>query len=187
MKGAIAVLGVAGLMGLAAGVASAQSESAWLHVRVEEGHKNSRVNVNLPIAVVDAALTAAPASVGHHMAMNMGKHGHGVSLADLRKMWQQLKTSGNTEIVSVQEDDETVKVTQEKDKLLIRVDKPSEKSVVRVEAPVALVDALLSGEGDELNVHAAIAALGHIRGEIVRVQDRDSTVHVWVDERNEGN
>jgi hypothetical protein len=174
-------------MGLTVGAVSAQSESAWLHVRVEEGHKNSRVNVNLPIAVVDAALSAAPDSVGRHMAVNMGQHGHGLSLADLRKMWHELKTSGSTEIVSVQEENETVKVSQEKDHLLIRVDNPSEKKVVRVEAPVALVDALLSGEGDELNVRAAIAALGSIRGEVVRVQDRDSTVHIWVDDRNEGN
>jgi len=49
---------------------------------------------------------------------------------------------------------------------------------------VSLVDALLSGEGDEANVQAAILELKKRRGDIVRVQDDDSHVRVWIDEQN---
>jgi hypothetical protein len=44
------------------------------------------------------------------------------------------------------------------------------------------VDALLSAPGDELNVRAAMAELRKMKGEIVRVKDKDSTVNVWIDE-----
>jgi hypothetical protein len=55
---------------------------------------------------------------------------------------------------------------------------------VRVEIPVSLVDALLSGEGEEANIEAAIVELKKRRGDIVRVQDDDSHVRVWIDEQN---
>ena len=50
--------------------------------------------------------------------------------------------------------------------------------------PVSLVDALLSGEGDEVNIQAAVAELQKRRGDIVRVHDSDSNVRIWIDEQN---
>jgi plasmid stabilization system protein ParE len=55
---------------------------------------------------------------------------------------------------------------------------------VRVEVPVSLVDALLSGEGEEANIQAAIAELRKRRGDIVRVHDEDSKVRIWIDEQS---
>jgi hypothetical protein len=55
---------------------------------------------------------------------------------------------------------------------------------VRVEVPVSLVDALLSGEGDDVNIQAAVAELQKRRGDIVRVHDDDANVHIWIDEQN---
>jgi hypothetical protein len=55
---------------------------------------------------------------------------------------------------------------------------------VRVEVPVSLVDAFLSGEGEEGNFEAAIVELQKRRGDIVRVKDDDSNVRVWIDEQN---
>jgi hypothetical protein len=53
---------------------------------------------------------------------------------------------------------------------------------VRVEIPIDVVDALLSGDGEELNVRGAFALLQKRRGDIVRVNDVQSTVRVWIDE-----
>ena len=50
--------------------------------------------------------------------------------------------------------------------------------------PVSLVDAFLSGEGEEGNIQAAVAELQKRRGDIVRVKDDDSNVRVWIDEQN---
>jgi hypothetical protein len=69
-----------------------------------------------------------------------------------------------------------------------RTDKDGKKlkgaEQVRVEVPVSLVDALLSGEEDEANIEAAILELRKRRGDVVRVQDDDSHVRVWIDEQN---
>ena len=55
---------------------------------------------------------------------------------------------------------------------------------VRVEVPVSLVDAFLSGEGEEGNMEAAVAELQKRRGDIVRVKDDDSNVRIWIDEQS---
>ena len=53
-----------------------------------------------------------------------------------------------------------------------------------VEVPVSLVDALLSGEGDTVNIRAAVAELQKKRGDIVTVTEPDTTVRVWIDNQN---
>ena len=53
---------------------------------------------------------------------------------------------------------------------------------VNVQIPSSVVDALLSGEGEELNFRAAIEALAaEGEGELVTVNDDDDRVRVWVD------
>ena len=54
---------------------------------------------------------------------------------------------------------------------------------VQVEIPVEVVDALLSGEGEDLNLEAAVARLADQRGDIVKVEDGESRVRVWIDEK----
>ena len=49
--------------------------------------------------------------------------------------------------------------------------------------PTAVVDALFEGDGDTLNVRGALALLQTRRGDIVRVNDKDNTVRVWIDEK----
>ena len=48
--------------------------------------------------------------------------------------------------------------------------------------PVAVVDALLSGDGDTLDLRAAVEQLGRLRGDIVRVREDDRSIRVWIDE-----
>jgi hypothetical protein len=194
------VLAGAGLLSLALlpAVASAQT-GAWLHVRVEEAQKASKVHVNLPMSVVEAFLKASPDIIEKHGHVHLG-HEHGVKLADLRKAWKELAAVGDAELVTVESDEENVRIARKGDLVLITVDKaarpkaeaaPGAKAAkadgpeeVRVEVPVSLVDALLSGEGEEPNIQAAVAELQKRRGDIVRVKDADSNVRVWIDEQN---
>ncbi len=60
--------------------------------------------------------------------------------------------------------------------------KISSGRAVRVEIPVPVVDALLSGDGDVLNVRAALQELSQLRGELVRVIETDSNIRIWIDE-----
>jgi hypothetical protein len=167
--------------------ASQDAGTAWLHVRVDEAGKNSRVRVNLPLTVVEAALKAAPETIGTEGRIHIGRHGrHGrhVTVAELREAWAQLKTAGDADLVTVDEEDgEHVTVARKGDMVQVRVqDRRAGREQVRVDVPTSVVDALLSAPGDELNVKAAMAELRNMKGEIVSVTDKDSTVRVWIDE-----
>jgi len=177
------------------GAASAQT-GAWLHVRVEEAQKASKVHVNLPMSVVEAVLKASPGLIEEHGKVHIGHH-HGLKLADLRKAWKELAAVGDAELVTVESEDENVRIVRKGDIVQVLVDKPAAEAApgakgakargpeeVRVEVPVSLVDALLSGEGEQPNIEAAVAELQKRRGDIVRVRDADSNVRIWIDEQN---
>ena len=53
---------------------------------------------------------------------------------------------------------------------------------VQVRVPVSVVDALLSGAGETLDVRAAIQQLSALRGEMVQVIHPEGRVRVWIDE-----
>jgi len=191
-RGLALAAGGALLLAASAGAAApggspAPGRGAWVHVRVEEEGRGSKVAVNLPISVVDAALQAAPETIAADGHIHLGRYGHDrhdLSVADLRRAWAELKSSGDAEFVSVEDDDETVKISRAGGLVLVHVEKPSGKESVRVEVPIEVVDALLSAQGDELNVRAAFAELQKRRGDIVRVHDENSTVRIWIDEAN---
>lgn len=201
LAGVGAALVVAGVIGMGAVQARTNSGAettdaagagAWLHVRVDEhGGKASRVRVNVPMTVVEAALSAAPGTIVDkgRIKIDLDRDGddeHGLSLAEMRNMWQQLKDAGDTEIVSVEEHDETVRVARKGDLVQVRVSKPSGKEEVHVDVPVSLVDAFLSGEGDSVDVKAVVRELRSRRGDIVRVNDENSAVRIWIDESAAG-
>jgi hypothetical protein len=165
------------------------------------------VSVNLPMAVVEAVLKASPEFLEEHGKIKIGDH-HGMRLADMRRAWKELAAVGDAELVTVESEDENVRVARKGDLVLVYVDKKAgakpakaeatpekaEKPAkaakldgpgeVRVEVPVSLVDALLSGEGETLNLQAAVNELTKRRGDIVRVHDEDSRVRIWIDEQN---
>jgi hypothetical protein len=197
------ILAGVGLLAVAAATtAAAQTGAAWLHVRVEEAREASKVSVNLPMTVVEAILKASPEMIEKHGKVHFGDE-HGMKMADMRKAWKALAQVGDAEFVTVESDDQNVRVARKGDIVQVFVDakpraakqglakegtakearhgKPEE---VRVEVPVSLVDAFLSGEGEEGNFDAAIAELQKRRGDIVRVKDDESNVHVWIDEQN---
>jgi hypothetical protein len=191
---------------LPAADALAQTSAVWLHVRVEETLKPSKVTVNLPLTVVEAALEAAPELIEQHGKMHMGGQ-DGMKLADLRRVWKQLAAAGDADFVTVESEQEDVRIRRKGDVVQILVsekagkagpakaetEKPVEAETakpvrhhgeVRVELPVSVVDALLSGEGEQVNVRAAVAELQTRRGDIVRVNEQDSKVRIWIDEQN---
>jgi hypothetical protein len=99
-------------------------------------------------------------------------------------MWNELRSAPDSELVTIQEKDETISVRRQGDQFLVDVDDRNNKDTVRVQLPVAVVDALFSGEGQELNLRDAIEELKSLRGEIVRVDDGESKVRIWIDEKD---
>jgi head-tail adaptor len=152
----------------------------WLHVEVNDGgERASKVNVNLPLSVAKVALEMAPKQFTDKAVEKLNEHD--VSIADIRKLWAEIKNAGNAEFVTVQEADETIRVAREDGWVRVRVDKTGEQPErVRVDIPVGVVDALLSGDGESFNLLAAINELEGNTGDIVNIEDGDETVRVWI-------
>jgi hypothetical protein len=163
--------------------AQARSDDPWIHITVVDREAGgSTVEINLPLAMIGTALAMAPDSAlanGHlHIDAN------GVSLADIRKLWSQLRAAGDAQFVKVSKPDAEVSLAREGDLLKIRVDATAPRSeTVRMQLPVALVDALFAGEGDRIDLAAALQRLESTRGEVITVDDSDSHVRIWIDEQ----
>jgi hypothetical protein len=163
------------------------AQTPWVHVEVDEGgDDNTHVRVNLPLSVVQVALEAAPEKILENGQIHLHNMDHDLDIEDIRKIWTELREAGDAEFVSIEGDDETVRVRREGDFIRIDVDERKEgaSQQIHIEVPVAVVDALFSGEGESLNLGGALDALSTQRGDIVRVDDGETKVRVWIDERD---
>jgi len=164
-------------------VARAQ-DAQWIHVRVNE-QDGAKVSVNLPVSLLEIALEIAEKEAFKGTpGLHLGDHAD-IDVADLRRIWNQLRESGDAEYVNVQDNEETVRIFREGDRVLIHVNDGDDETV-RVEVPFSVVDTLLQGEGDELNFAGALRELAATNnGEIVQVRDGDTDVRVWIDSNNQ--
>lgn len=163
-------------------VGMASADGMWLHVRVEETD-GAKVKVNLPVSMVEKAIAMVPEEHLRHGKMHLSECCEDMSPAELRELWQEIKDSPDMTFVTVEEDDQSVRVWKEAGYLKVHVLEQDRNEQVDVQVPLAVVDALLSGEGDELNLEAAIRALvDEGQGELVTVSGEDEKVRVWVDD-----
>ena len=168
---------------MTAGPAGAQDTQSWLHVQIEgEGDETRNVAVNLPLQAVGAVMAMAPDHIISSTGRLVVAEEHGISVSDIRQVWQSVKDAGNAEFVTVTAEERTVRIARAGDQIEVRVENNDE--TVRIDLPLALVDALLSGEGEMLNVTAAIDQLSTLRGDIVRVTEEERQIRVWVDEQS---
>lgn len=164
----------------------ATAADLWFHVTVqEEGGDNANVTLNLPISIVEKMLPLIPQD-----EMRDGRiviDDQEFDAAKLRALWQEVSSSPDMTYVTVKTDNENVKVSKEGGYLIARTTEHSERGAqVHARIPLAVVDALLSGEGNTLNVQAALAALvAEGEGELVTVNDDRNQVRVWIDSRPE--
>lgn len=181
----VGVTGAALLIAVTAVAAPRTGQDApWLHIRVvEHGDSGSRVNVNLPLSLVEVALDLAEAEIAREGHFHM--HHSDVEVADLRRAWSELRDAGDAEFVTVEEDDEHVRISRQGDRVLIEIrDARTEdlEETGRIEVPVSVVDVLLEGEGNELNLRGALQELVRTqRGDLVRIEDRDASVRIWIE------
>ena len=169
--------------------AAAEKGERWLHVRVicAEG-KGDTVRVNVPLELAEKVLPAV-----NHDRLHNGKvriDSSDVNDVDLRALMDAIRTAKEGEYVTVQGNDNDVRVAKEGNHLTVHVlDKSgSKKSQVEVKIPMKVMEALLSAGKDELDLVAALHALG-AQGdmELVSVKDSENTVKVWLDSKNVAN
>jgi hypothetical protein len=165
---------------------SSEKGERWLHVRVicTEG-KGDTVKVNVPLELAEKVLPAV-----NHDRLHNGKvkiDNSDINDVDLRAIMDAIRSAKDGEYVTVQGNDNDVRVAKEGNHLIVHVvDKGrSKKSQVEVKVPMKVVEALLSAGKDELDLVAALHALG-TQGdvELVSVKDSENTVKVWLDSKN---
>ena len=174
------------LLGGLGTVVLAEQSDAWIHIRVHElNERGKNVSLNLPLAFAEAAAGIVPEKA---MAKGLGKlQAKGVSLIDIRRAWSELRASGDAEFVSVEEEGKRTTVAREGRYIRVRViDLATDAYRVRIDLPVTVVDASLKKEGEEIDLGAAVAQLSTERGDIVRVDDEEKRVRIWIDEQKQG-
>ncbi len=170
----------------AASSTSSEKGERWLHVRVicTEG-KGDTVRVNVPLELAEKVLPAV-----NHDRLHNGKvriDSSDIKDVDLRAVMEAIHSAKDGEYVTVQGNDNDVRVAKEGNHLIVHVvDKGgTKKSQVEVKVPMKVVEALLSAGKDELDLVAALHALssqGDV--ELVSVKDSENTVKVWLDSKN---
>ena len=166
--------------------ASEEKGERWLHVRViSTDGKGDSVRINVPLELAEKVLPAVNHERLHHGKVRIDSSN--MNGVDLRALVDAIRTAKEGEYVTLEGDDNDVRVAKEGNHLLIHVvDRDrSQTCQVEVKVPMKVVDALLSARKDELDLLAALQALG-TQGdiELVSVKDSESTVKVWLDSKN---
>jgi hypothetical protein len=184
------------LMGTAAVLATSPQEQAapekWLHVSVvSKEAAGETVRVNLPLSFAEkvlAAINKDKLQEGKIRIKEMVVNG-----VDIRAVLEALKTTRDGEFVTVEGRDKNVRVSKSGGYIIVKAHetrpatekKEAHTEKVDVKVPMSVVEALLSGAKDELDLVAGIRALAaHGDSILVTVEDGRNTVKVWVDSRN---
>jgi len=169
----------------------------WVHVKVEEGGtQGETVRINLPLSLAEKVLPAIHTEKLCDGKVKVSKVD--VHDLDLRAVMEALRTAPDNEFITVESQHENVRVAKAGGNLLIKVQENKETAgtkaktetktraeTVNVTIPIPVVEALLSGAQDELDILAAVRALGAVGDTVlVSVDDQHSKVRIWVDSRN---
>ena len=142
------------------------------------------LNINLPLFAVGPLVSLVPHRVLPDGQFSLAGRDVPINVNAMRDLWRAIAAIGDTEFLTVDAGDETVRVARAGDEIRVQVEERDEDGVetVDIRLPVVVVDALLSGNGETLNVGAAVERLADLRGDIVRVTGGDHQVRVWIDE-----
>ena len=177
------VLGILVLM-LAVTTAVAGPSTRWFHIRVvEKAEGGETVRVNVPIEMIESVLPMIDDEGIHHGKVRF--ENHDVDTADLRRMLSAVRDAADGEYVTVDGPDENVRIRKENGVLLIDVDERDETpEQVHVKIRMDVLDAMLSGDPDQIDLLAGLRKMGEDQGDLVTVYSDDETVHIWVDDKN---
>jgi hypothetical protein len=181
-RGALTAL--AGIL-LVVGPIRAQQNASWVHVRVQESD-GAQASIDLPVGLVEVAMSIMEREAGERAGGDLNVEiGDDVQVEDLRRMWNELRDAGDAQFFRAQKEGEQVRVYREGDRVFFQTD--GDDKTVRVQVPVAVVDVLLEGEGDSLNLVGAMRELARSGSEdVIEIREGQKTVRAWVDSQQGG-
>ena len=170
---------------------AAPADGRWIHIRVVDGDdKATSVKVNMPVT---ALVSMADVIQDEHIKDGHVRIGHeGIDAAKLRDVWQSLRTAQDMEFITVESDDENVRVAKSGRFMIAKVNGhghgrnsvDTDGEQVQVRVPLEVVDALLDAPDGQLNIKSALEALASQHtGELVSVTEGSSKVKIWIDDK----
>ncbi len=163
---------------------SAQAASKeWLHIHVDEMKNDAeKVRINIPLSLMEVMLPMIEEEAIKDGKINIDNREF--STKELKKLWAAVKEEGDAEFVTIEKRGENVRIFTQGNFLFVQSTKDSEGKV-NIRIPLAIVDAMLSGPENQLNLAAAVKALkdSGVR-ELISVESDDSKVLVWIDNTN---
>jgi hypothetical protein len=148
-----------------------------------------RVNVNIPLSVVEQMLPLISVDELQQGKLLLDEVDDDLEGIDLRELAAALRDAPDADFVTVESDDEHVRIAKEGEFLVVRAEDRGRHSgeSVRVRVPLAVVDALVGGDPHELDLVAALRVLGEYEGDpLVDVESDDSSVRIWIDSSENG-
>ena len=166
---------------LAGTLALAASSGPWLHIRIQnsDGGRES-VSVNVPLWLAEKFIPNV-----RHGRIRIGNHGTNI---EPRALIEAVRDAADGEFVNIESDHEYVRVAKSGGYLLMKVhDNKGRRGAetIDIKMPLAVVEALLASDNDELNLSRAIRALAAQGNEtILTVDGETGKLRIWVDGRN---
>ena len=183
----IALAGLALLLGT--GATAQAKDDLWVHVSVDGGDDDERVRINVPLQLFSTVLPLIEADEFRHGRIHMNDSD--LSREEMVAILRAVKDAGEGEYVTIEDGRDHVRVAKEGNDLIVQVQErgrhEDDGEQVDIRVPVSVLEALLSGDDDELDLVAAVEALSKdAKGNLVTVNDNDGTlVRVWIDDRNQ--
>jgi hypothetical protein len=162
---------------------SAQAASKeWLHIHVDETKKDEKVRINIPLSLVEVMVPMIEQEAIKDG--NITINNRDINTEELKKLWAALKEEGDVEFLTVEKKGENCRIFTQGKYLMVQSTKEFEGKV-NIRIPLQIVDAMLSGQKNQLNLVAAVKALkdSGIR-ELVTIESDTAKVLVWIDDRN---
>ncbi len=175
---------VVGFLVLIVAASISLADGRWIHIKVDEkGSDGERVRINLPLALIETVIPMVDADEFHEGKIRIDDHD--IDKIDVKGILAAVRDAEDGEYVTVESDEENVTIVKKDDMILIDVDEEDEQ--VHIKVRMDLLDALVSGDSDEVNILAAIQKLGEDdEGMLVTVDGDDETVRIWVDSNSSG-
>ena len=168
-------------LGLAAFPALGQ-ERPWLHVQVEGDDDNTKVEVNLPLAAVEALGDSLGEKILDEMTHEWEEGGDvDVDAEDLRAFWQSLRDNPGAWMTIDEEDGGNLRARMDGDE--VRIEGADDDGSLDIRVPVTFGDALFGDEGSDPDLGAAIRALADHDDVLVSVDGDDGRVRIWIEPR----
>ena len=155
-------------------------EQPWLHVQVEEDATDGKgMTLRLPLPAVVALITMVPYTTITNGQLELHRAQQEI-VTVLRDLLKQLERAEGSKFLTSRHEDGTVRV--ERQDQHYKVDIHGQGVSAQATISVVLVQALLSGETETLNIDAGVNVLRKLRGEVIRVDESNRHIRVRIDE-----